>query len=81
VAILSNTKNVIRRVVESHDIVSPAKLDSCRKEIGLTPFPCWAIRVSKEHKGAPIQWPTGVLFHPINVQTIPKRSSVRTGRE
>jgi hypothetical protein len=51
-------------VIEFYDIVSPGKLDSRRKEIGLTPFFCWAVRVSKEHNGAPIRWPTGVLFQP-----------------
>jgi hypothetical protein len=50
--------------VEFYDIVTPSQLDNRRKEIGLPPFFCWATRVSKDNKDAPIRWPTGVLFQP-----------------
>lgn len=51
-------------VVEFYDIVTPAKLDSRRAEIGLPPFFCWARQVSRINNGAPVRWPAGVLFQP-----------------
>ncbi len=48
--------------IEFYDIVSPAKLDDRRKEIGLPPFFCWVSSLSKNNESARIRWPTGVNF-------------------
>lgn len=45
-------------------IVSPHALDARRKEIGLSPFYCVAMKASALNNGAPLEWPTGVLFVP-----------------
>jgi hypothetical protein len=52
--------------IEFYDIVTPSKLDSRRKEIGLPPFFCWATQLSKENNDAAIHWPAGVLVHPVS---------------
>lgn len=49
-------------VIEFYSIVSPAQLDSRRKEIGLPSFFCWTSRIAKLNDGAAIRWPDGVLF-------------------
>lgn len=51
-------------VIRFHDIVTPAQLDARRAEIGLDPFTCHALRISREHDDAPIEWPDGVLVAP-----------------
>ena len=51
-------------VIEFYDIVSPARLDDRRKAIGLEPFFCWALRVSKMNSNAAIRWPVGMLVKP-----------------
>lgn len=51
-------------VVEFYDIVTPAKLDERRQEIGLESFYCWAQRVSSSTGTAALVWPQGVLFQP-----------------
>ncbi len=48
--------------IEFYDIVSPAKLDERRKEIGLPSFYCWVSSLSKDSESAKIRWPTGVAF-------------------
>ena len=48
--------------IEFYDIVNPAKIDERREEIGLSPFTCWAYRISKDNKSASIHWPQGVNF-------------------
>ncbi len=50
--------------IEFYSIVSPAQLDSRRKEIGLPSFFCWATRLSKSNNGAAIRWPVGILVRP-----------------
>ncbi|GGA13580.1 DUF6624 domain-containing protein [Dyella caseinilytica] len=58
-------------VIEFYDIVTPSQLDHRRKVIGLPPFFCWATRVSKDNKDAPIRWPTGVFFQPTSCEDAP----------
>ena len=48
--------------VEFYDIVSPAQLDSRRKEIDLPSFFCWASSISKRNKSGSVVWPAGVPF-------------------
>lgn len=50
--------------IEFYDIVNPARLDERRNEIGLPPFFCWALRISRTNNGAAIRWPSGVLVKP-----------------
>jgi hypothetical protein len=57
--------------IEFYDIVSPGRLDERRKEIGLQPFFCWALRVSKMSQVAAIRWPAGVLVSPSECSDAP----------
>ncbi|MEZ5465573.1 MAG: DUF6624 domain-containing protein [Lysobacteraceae bacterium] len=56
--------SAVEGVIEFYSIVSPAQLDSRRKEIGLPSFFCWTSQISKMNDGAAIRWPNGVLFRP-----------------
>lgn len=49
-------------VIRFFDIVTPAQLDARRAEIGLEPFFCYAISLSKRHANQPLEWPAGVLL-------------------
>ena len=51
-------------IIHFYDIVTPSKLDARRKEIGLAPFYCWALEISKTNGNASIDWPSSVLFTP-----------------
>lgn len=53
-----------RGALEFYDIVTPAKLDERREEIGLGSFYCWALRLSSENGHGALIWPAGVLFVP-----------------
>lgn len=50
--------------IRFYDIVTPSQLDVRRKEIGLPPFYCWALQISKQHGNASVEWPDGILFSP-----------------
>ena len=52
------------KTIRFYDIVTPSQLDARRKEIGLTSFYCWTLQLSRQSKGASLEWPTGVLFAP-----------------
>jgi hypothetical protein len=51
-------------VIEFYDIVTPAKLDERRQEIGLETFYCWVQQLSSSGNGVKLVWPAGVLFAP-----------------
>ena len=57
--------------LEFYDIVSPAKLDERRKEIGLPPFFCWVSSLSKSNESARVRWPLGVHFQHAECETSP----------
>jgi hypothetical protein len=57
--------------IEFYDIVTPAKLDSRRKEIGLPPFFCWVSDISKNNKSASIRWPADVSLQFMECQDAP----------
>ncbi|MCH6483057.1 hypothetical protein MMG85_05705 [Pseudoxanthomonas sp. LH2527] len=56
-------------VIEFYDIVTPAKLDERRQEIGLQPFYCWVQQLSSGGNEVKLAWPTGVLFAPSSCGT------------
>lgn len=49
--------------IEFYDIVTPAKLDERRQEIGLETY-CWVQQLSSSGNGVTLAWPAGVLFAP-----------------
>lgn len=51
-------------VIRFFDIATPWQLDERRKEIGLPPFYCWALQISRQNHGAALEWPAGVLLRP-----------------
>ena len=55
--------------IEFYDIVTPAKLDERRQEIGLEPFYCWVQQLSSSGNGVTLAWPAGVLFAPSACET------------
>ncbi len=55
-------------VVRFFDIVTPERLDARRAEIGLVPFYCHALEVSRQNGDAPVAWPEGVLFVPADCE-------------
>lgn len=55
-------------VVRFFDIVTPERLDARRAEIGLASFYCHAREVSRQHGDAPVAWPEGVLFVPVDCE-------------
>ena len=55
--------------IEFYDIVTPAKLDERRQEIGLEPFYCWVQQLSSSGNGVKLAWPAGVLFAPSSCRT------------
>jgi len=57
--------------LEFYDIVSPAKLDERRKEIGLPPFFCWVSSLSRSNESARVRWPPGVHFQHTECKTSP----------
>ena len=52
------------KTIRFYDIVTPSQLDARRKEVGLAPFYCWALQISRQTNGASLEWPAGVLFAP-----------------
>lgn len=54
------------KVIHFHDIIAPSQLDARRAEVGLIPFYCLALQVSRENDRAAIEWPDGVLFAPVD---------------
>lgn len=58
-------------VIRFHDIVTPSQLDARRKEIGLAPFYCWAVEISRLNGNASLEWPEGILFSPQDCPVAP----------
>lgn len=58
-------------VIRFYDIVTPSQLDARRKEIGLPPFYCWALQLSRQNANAAIEWPQGVLVTPQACTNVP----------
>jgi hypothetical protein len=59
------------KIIRFYDIVTPGQLDARRSEIGLIPFYCYALQLSRNNGDAPIEWPDGVLLAPTNCATVP----------
>ena len=64
-------KTMTDKTIRFYDIVTPSELDERRKEIGLTPFYCWAMQLSKQNGNASLEWPAGVLFKPQDCSAAP----------